>query len=61
MGASRVIFNEKLAQTLPEFPGGGVVIDINILVFYSPPEPFRKNIIHTPPSAVHADFYACRK
>jgi hypothetical protein len=48
------------ANPLGSCPNALIVVEIHVLIFERPPEPFGKNMINDAPSPIHADPNAMR-
>lgn len=50
-----VVELEVTVQAVPGFVKALVIMQINFLIFYRPPQPFRKDIVKASAPAVHTD------
>ena len=55
MNPFRVVEPEVGAQTLKGIFSVAVILQVDLFIFYRPPQPLDKDIVHGPPTAVHAD------
>ena len=54
MGPPVVVAAEPFPQTRPQRVHGGVLEQIDLLVFHAPPQPLDEDVVHPAPAAVHA-------
>src|SRR6478735_12803209 len=55
MGPPVVVAAEPIPQSGPQRVHGGVLEQIDLLVFYAPPQPLDEDVVHPAPAAIHAD------
>src|SRR6266496_2301959 len=61
MGPRMVVIPEILGQARPCFTGIGIVVQIHLLIFHTPPQPFNKDVVQRATLAVHTDLDARRQ
>ena len=58
VGTPRVVALEPFRQSIAQGVHGGVLEEIDLLVFHAPPQPLDEDVVHPAPTSVHADFNA---
>src|SRR5919202_4758581 len=52
-----VVEAEVAAQPHPRLARGGVLVQVHLLIFDRPPQPFGKDVVQRPPPPIHADLH----
>ena len=55
MRASRVVEGKIFLKPFPRLIDSSVTLEVDVLIFHTPPQAFRKDVVHAPASAIHAD------
>src|SRR5690349_7403589 len=55
MGSPIIIIGQVTAQARSTYSRGGILVEVDLLIFDRSPETFRKDIVHRPSPTVHAD------
>ena len=53
-----IVKPEIIFNSCPGFPWRAVFLQVYVLIFQAPPEPFAKDVVDGSPTAVHTDFNA---